>query len=103
MRSGWRTYVVTDGLDKLFAQRTEVLTVQEVADLLRMNKAGVYKWLKEGVIPGYHRGRSWFVVRDEFKEWMRQGSNQARQPAGAGSHEPDAPADDSDGADADTD
>lgn len=71
---------MTDGLDSLFADRTDILTVQEVADLLRMNKAGVYKWLKEGVIPGYHRGRSWFIVRDELKEWMRLGSNQGRAP-----------------------
>lgn len=78
MRSGWWAYIVTDGLDSLFAGRTDILTVQEVADLLRMNKAGVYKWLKEGVIPGYHRGRSWFIVRDELKEWMRLGSNQDR-------------------------
>lgn len=81
MRSGWWAYIVTDGLDSLFAGRSDILTVQEVADLLRMNKAGVYKWLKEGVIPGYHRGRSWFIVRDELKEWMRLGSNQGRAPA----------------------
>ena len=81
MRSGWWAYIVTDGLDSLFAGRTDILTVQEVADLLRMNKAGVYKWLKEGVIPGYHRGRSWFIVRDELKEWMRLGSNQTRTSA----------------------
>lgn len=62
----------------MFARRAEILTVQEVADLLRMNKAGVYKWLNDGVIPGYQRGRSWFIVRDELKEWMRQGSNSDR-------------------------
>ena len=100
MRSRWRTYVVTDGLDNLFAQRTEVLTVQEVADLLRMNKAGVYKWLKEGVIPGYHRGRSWFVVRDELKEWMRLGSNQGRTTGPAPS---EVGSDVDDGADAERD
>ncbi|MDN5764178.1 MAG: helix-turn-helix domain-containing protein [Microlunatus sp.] len=86
MRSGWWTYIVTDGLDGLFAGRKEIFTVQEVADLLRMNKAGVYKWLKEGVIPGYRRGRSWFILRDELKDWMRLGSNQGR-PSGSGDGE----------------
>lgn len=87
---------MTDGLDSLFAGRTDILTVQEVAELLRMNKAGVYKWLKEGVIPGYHRGRSWFIVRDELKEWMRLGSNQGRAPASPATddHEDTAGADD---------
>lgn len=78
----WSTRVclVIDALDNLFAKRAEILSVQEVAQLLGMNKAGVYKWLREGVIPGYHRGHSWFIVRDELKEWIRQGSNQPGQP-----------------------
>lgn len=67
---------MTDGLDKLFEGRPEILSVQEVSTLLGMGKAGVYKWLHEGSMPGYQKGKSWFIIRDEFKDWMRTGSNQ---------------------------
>lgn len=69
--------MTNDALDRLFANRAEILTVPEVADLLRMNRASVYKWMQDGVIPGYQRGRSWFIVRDELKEWMQAGTNQS--------------------------
>lgn len=75
---------VTDELDVLFAQHPEIVTVQEVAALLRVNKAGVYRWLKNGSVPGYRRGHTWFIVRDELKTWMRHGSNQ-NHPAPAAS------------------
>ena len=43
-----------------------------------MTKPGVYKWLKEGVIPGYKVGSSWFILRDELKETLRAGANVAQ-------------------------
>jgi len=62
-------------LDQLFEGRPETLSAQEVADLLGMTKPGVYKWLKDGVIPGYKVGSSWFILRDELKETLRAGAN----------------------------
>lgn len=81
---------MTEGTDNLFAELPDILTVQEVADLLRMNKAAIYKWLRAGTIPAYYRSRSWFIVRDELKEWMRLGSNQGgRAPNLGGADEDD--------------
>lgn len=75
-----RVAKVTDGLDALFEGRKETLTVPEVAELLGMTKPGVYKWLKDGVIPGYKVGATWFILRDELKETLRQGANTPRMP-----------------------
>lgn len=67
-----------DALDALFEGRDQTLSAQEVADLLHMTKQGVYHWLRDGVIPGYKLGTTWFILRDELKQTLRAGANQPR-------------------------
>jgi len=43
-----------------------------------MTKPGVYKWLKDGVIPGYKVGSTWFILRDELKQTLEAGANTGR-------------------------
>lgn len=69
-----------DALDELFAGLGPTLEASEVAALLGMTKQGVYNWLRDGVIPGYKLGSSWFILRDDLKATMRRGSN---RPPGA--------------------
>ncbi len=78
--------LVTSGLDALFEGRKETLTVPEVAEMLNITKPGVYKWLKDGVIPGYKLGSTWFILRDELKEALGAGANARRLSA---THPPD--------------
>jgi len=66
---------VTDALDALFEGRGPRLEAAEVAELLGMTSQGVYNWLRDGVIPGYKLGNTWFILRDELKETMRRSSN----------------------------
>ncbi len=77
--------VMTPRLDAIFERFPEVMTVPEVAELLRMTKPGTYKWLREGVLPGYKIEGSWFIFRDELKEKLRDGTNNL--PAVKGSDE----------------
>lgn len=65
----------------LFEGRGELLTVPEVAELLGMTKPGVYKWLKEGVIPGYKLGATWFIPRDDLRATLEAGRNMWRRPS----------------------
>lgn len=65
----------TDGLDALFKDQPASMTAADVAELLGLTKQAVYGWLREGTIPGYKVGSTWFVVRDELKATMRAGSN----------------------------
>ena len=67
--------VMTPGLDAIFERYPEVMTVPEVAELLRMTKPGTYKWLRTGVLPGYKIEGTWFVFRDELKDTLRKGTN----------------------------
>ncbi|MFJ2509559.1 helix-turn-helix domain-containing protein [Arthrobacter citreus] len=77
--STWETAVNsargTEGLDALFADRPETLSVDEVALLLNISRQNTYSWLRDGVIPGYKIGNTWRVIRDELKETMRLGAN----------------------------
>lgn len=69
----------TDSLDEVFAGLPPMLSVSEVAGILGMTRAGVYRWLGEGTIPGYRIAKSWFVVRDELKQILRDGANIQRK------------------------
>lgn len=78
MRTRLPVHPVTSGLDALFQGRKETLTVPEVAEMLNVTKPGIYKWLKDGVIPGYKIGSTWFILRDELKEALEAGANARR-------------------------
>jgi excisionase family DNA binding protein len=78
MRTTARVFPVTDGLDALFEGRDPTLSAPEVAEMLGMTKQGVYHWLRDGVIPGYKVGTTWFILRDELKETLRKGANAPR-------------------------
>ena len=63
----------------------EVLTADEVADLLRVNRKTVYAAFKKGEIPGGRRiGGTIRFSRDRVLEWLADGQGCApRSPIGA--------------------
>lgn len=70
---------MTDAIDKLFDGRGATLSVAEVAEILGMTKQGIYYWLRDGVLPGYKVGTTWFIVTSELKEALRQGKNTPKE------------------------
>jgi excisionase family DNA binding protein len=68
----------SDALDRLFDQSPPTLGATEVAERLGVSTKSVYTWLKEGLIPGYKIGTTWFVIRDELKDTLRKGANTKR-------------------------
>jgi len=78
---------MTTELDALFEGRSPTLSVQDVAQLFNLTKPGVYKWLRDGVIPGYKLGSTWFILRDELKAQLESGSNHRRSGQGSASAE----------------
>ena len=69
---------MTRELDALFGDLPLTLSVQDVAQMFNLTKPGVYKWLRDGVIPGYKLGSTWFILRDELKTQLEAGSNHRR-------------------------
>jgi excisionase family DNA binding protein len=64
-----------DAVDRLFDQSPPTLGATEVAERLGVSAKSVYAWLKDGLIPGYKIGTTWFVIRDELKDTLRKGAN----------------------------
>jgi excisionase family DNA binding protein len=64
----------TDPSFPLDAACPSVLTVDEVAGLLRVNRKTVYELIGRGEIPGARRlGRALRFSRDAVLDWLRQG------------------------------
>jgi excisionase family DNA binding protein len=49
-----------------------LLTVDEVAELLRTSRATVYNLARQGRIPGAQIGKSWRFNRKAIEKWMRR-------------------------------
>lgn len=51
----------------------ELMTVDEVAEYLRVKPSSVYEWAQNGKIPAAKVGRLWRFHRDEIEAWVRSG------------------------------
>lgn len=49
---------------------TDVMTVEEVAEYLRIPKSSIYKLAQESRIPCQKVGRHWRFHRETLKEWL---------------------------------
>ena len=53
-----------------------LLTVKELAKLLRLSRQTIYKMLEEGSIPALRMGSQWRFDRDTIEAWLAsQASN----------------------------
>jgi excisionase family DNA binding protein len=57
----------------------EILTVREVAKLLKINEKTVYKLAASGRIPGFKVGGSWRFERHEISSWIRRQIEEQRR------------------------
>ncbi|HUU50493.1 MAG TPA: helix-turn-helix domain-containing protein [Nitrospinota bacterium] len=48
----------------------EIITAQELADYLKLNEVTVYKYAKEGKIPGYKIGKQWRFNKEEINKLL---------------------------------
>ena len=51
----------------------DILTAQELADYLKLNEVTVYKYAKEGILPGYKIGKQWRFNKDEISKLIKGG------------------------------
>ncbi len=51
-------------------QKTDLLTVEEVADLLKVSERTVYDWAQKGSIPCGKLGSTWRFKRGEVENWV---------------------------------
>ncbi len=48
----------------------EILTISEVAKLLKINEKTAYRLASQAEIPGFKVGGSWRFRADELRRWM---------------------------------
>lgn len=58
-----------------------ILTIREVADLLKINEKTVYKLAADGKIPGMKVGGSWRFDRSTITKWVEKGATPASDGA----------------------
>jgi excisionase family DNA binding protein len=50
----------------------DIMTVQEVAEYLRLNEMTIYRLARKGEIPALKVGRTWRFKKELINEWFRQ-------------------------------
>ena len=55
-------------------EKSEILTVEEVATFLKLSKITIYKLVKKGQLPGFRVGNSWRFRKDKILEAIASGS-----------------------------
>jgi len=49
----------------------EIMTTKEVAEYLKLTKVTVYKYVKEGTIPGTKIGSRWRFLKEKIDDFLR--------------------------------
>jgi len=55
--------------------RDEILTLQEVAEYLKLNEKTIYRLAQRGELPGFKAGGSWRFRRGDIEEWIASNMN----------------------------
>ncbi|MFE2993356.1 helix-turn-helix domain-containing protein [Streptomyces sp. NPDC059262] len=55
-----------------FLSSEEVLTVKQVAEILKISEKTARKMLNNGEIKGFKVGREWRVSAEKFNEYLKQ-------------------------------
>lgn len=50
----------------------EILTVQEVADYLKVKAATVRRWIREGQLQAYRFGNTWRISSEHLEAFMEK-------------------------------
>ncbi|MBI4881566.1 MAG: helix-turn-helix domain-containing protein [Planctomycetes bacterium] len=63
--------------------RGSVLTIDELADYLKVSKSTLYKLAREGRVPGQKVGRHWRFRKETIDRWLEQSEDRrGGQPEG---------------------
>lgn len=49
----------------------EIITIQEVAEYLRLNEKTAYRLASDGKIPGFKVGGAWRFRKSEIEKWIQ--------------------------------
>lgn len=64
------------------AKRDEIMTMDELAEYLKISKSTLYKLAVENKLPGTKIGKRWRFHKDAIDEWVKNGLDPKRGGAG---------------------
>jgi excisionase family DNA binding protein len=64
-------------------ESTDLLTVPEVAQILRVQESTVYTWAETGVLPYYRVGRLLRFDRSQVQDWLTGRGNRRADRTGS--------------------
>lgn len=53
-------------------ENPQLMTVEDVAEYLRVKPSTVYEWAANSKLPGVKVGRLWRFERSEIERWVRE-------------------------------
>ena len=59
---------------KIEVEEKEIMTVEQLCQLLQIGKNSAYKLLQTGKIKSFKLGRSWKIPRDSVNDYIKQQS-----------------------------
>ncbi len=59
----------------------EIMTIEEVADYLRVSERTVYDWAQKGDLPGGKLGTTWRFKREDVENWVNSRLSSKTTPA----------------------
>ena len=70
------------GLRRSVMSKEKLLILEEVADILRVNQATVYRMARKGDIPAFKVGRQWRFEKNLITKWLRNSTNNCKKSNG---------------------
>jgi len=55
--------------------QTDIMTIREISDYLKLTEKTAYRLVAEGKIPGFKVGGSWRFRRSELEHWIERKTN----------------------------
>jgi excisionase family DNA binding protein len=65
----------------MFSDMAKVLTLEELADYLKVHPSTVYRLLRKSELPGFKIGSDWRFNQESVDSWIRRGEERLQGTA----------------------
>lgn len=57
---------------ELQMEKDRLLTIENLADYLQVNKKTIYRWIENGAIPCYKMHHQWRFKKENIENWLEE-------------------------------
>lgn len=59
---------------------SDIMTIRDVADYLRLSEATIYQMARAGRIPALRMGRTWRFKKENIDDWIENATEKSKDP-----------------------